>query len=87
MLNLATMKHHIGAEYIENIEAQRLSADYIGGGGGVEQIDMDGDDSDDRAQEMIVFSRKIENDTTFPRRFEKLSETSNMRSTEQNIRT
>ena len=55
MLNLhETMKHlTVIANIVKTVEAQRLSADYIGGGGGMEQIDMDGDDGDDRAKEMI----------------------------------
>jgi len=58
MLNLhETMKHlTVIANIVKTVEAQRLSADYIGGGGGgggMEQIDMDGYDGDDRAKEMI----------------------------------
>ena len=56
MLNLhETMKHlTVIANIVKTVEAQRMSADYIGGdGGGTEQIDMDGDDGDDRAEEMM----------------------------------
>jgi hypothetical protein len=50
-----TMKHlTVIANIVKTIEAQRMSAEYIGG---TEQVDMDGDDGDDRAEEMITCFR------------------------------